>query len=101
MQHPEDYCHKCGGPNITWFAPSPIWNKSVREHGEKEILCPVCFVQLAEAAGFNSAAWRLAPQGYLDSPLVIETVKKDEREHIVGDDGGSHISWGDYPSTVV
>jgi len=60
--HPEDYCHKCGGPNVVWFAPSPIWNKAVREKGEKEILCPVCFIKLAESAGFDQKAWKVAPE---------------------------------------
>lgn len=59
--HPEDFCHKCGQPNIVWFAPNELWNKSVRAANEPEILCPVCFVQLAEAAGVN-AVWEVAPQ---------------------------------------
>lgn len=65
-QHPEDYCHKCGGPNVVWFAPNSLWNKSVREANQPEILCPVCFVRLAEAAGVQ-AVWEVAPQQHRES----------------------------------
>jgi len=55
--HPESYCHRCGGPNISWSAPSPLWNQVMRGgsiNGEwqwDEIICPICFVMLAEEAG--------------------------------------------------
>jgi len=62
--HPEDFCHRCGGRNATWFAPSPLWNLAVRAKGEPEILCPVCFIQLAEEAGINGMAWKVAPESY-------------------------------------
>lgn len=63
-RHPESYCHRCGGPNFTWSAPSPLWNHVMRGGSIDgpwqwdEIICPVCFVQLAEAAGMASS-WRL------------------------------------------
>ncbi|GAG96755.1 unnamed protein product, partial [marine sediment metagenome] len=28
-EHPEDYCHICGGKNIVWFADNDLWNKVV------------------------------------------------------------------------
>lgn len=62
VAHPEDFCGKCGRPNVVWFAPSPLWNKAVRAKGECEILCPVCFVQLAEAAGIPATAWVVMPE---------------------------------------
>lgn len=62
-EHPEDFCKKCGRPNIVWFGPNRIWNQAVRAANEPEILCPVCFVQLAEAAGFKDV-WEVAPQGW-------------------------------------
>jgi hypothetical protein len=57
--HPEDYCHKCGGPNVVWFAPNTIWDRAVRDANEPGILCPTCFIQLAEAAGFYGV-WKVA-----------------------------------------
>ncbi|MCA1617030.1 MAG: hypothetical protein LC729_00430 [Acidobacteria bacterium] len=57
--HPEDFCEKCGRSNIVWFAPSELWNKYA---GDKYgILCPVCFVQQAEDAGFKMV-WQIAPE---------------------------------------
>ena len=47
--HPEDYCHRCGGRNILWSAPSEVWNPVMRPGGDKsgwlwnEIICPSCF----------------------------------------------------------
>lgn len=58
--HPEDHCDKCGGPNICWFAPSELWNKVVADR--HNILCPICFVKLAEATGFDSAAWQVSQE---------------------------------------
>jgi hypothetical protein len=60
--HPEDFCERCRRPNIVWFAPNEIWNAA---HGEWGILCPVCFAELAAAAGFNKDAWRVAPEFYV------------------------------------
>ncbi len=60
-KHPEDLCDLCGRPNITWFAPSELWNKAI-EGTSHDILCPVCFVQLAEDHGITPTAWMLAPE---------------------------------------
>ena len=60
--HPESLCQRCHRPIVTWFAPSPLWNKAVREVNAEEILCPVCFVQLAEAAGIRPTAWQVTPE---------------------------------------
>lgn len=65
-EHPERQCHRCGGPNVTWVAPSPLWNQVMRGgdingtelHGG--IVCPTCFAVLAEAAGV-AELWQLAP----------------------------------------
>lgn len=56
-KHPEDYCHLCNGPNITWFADNDLWNKVVADKGL--ICCPICFVKMAEAKGICPTAWRL------------------------------------------
>lgn len=50
----EDVCGRCGGPNIVWSAPSPLWNEVMRGgdiNGEElfgGVVCPVCFAQMAE-----------------------------------------------------
>jgi hypothetical protein len=51
--HPEDYCHRCGMPNISWHIDGDVWSAVMRPDGHEapwkwnEIICPVCFVQLA------------------------------------------------------
>lgn len=67
VTHPEP-CECCGGDNITWHAPSPLWNAVIRGGsivGDDEfgIVCPLCFVQLAEAKGVvTRGGWRLMPE---------------------------------------
>lgn len=66
-RNPESYCHRCGGPNITWSAPSPLWNAVMRggsidgtdEHDG--IICPACFALLAEAR-VGATGWRLTAE---------------------------------------
>lgn len=67
--HPEAKCERCGRDNVTWFTPSHLWNAVIRENtnGADSMLCPVCFIQLAEMAGHNSAAWRVEPE-----PLAMQ-----------------------------
>lgn len=56
--HPETYCHRCGGPNLSWSASSPLWNAVMRDNdinGEwNEIICPTCFVVLAKETGVTN-----------------------------------------------
>jgi hypothetical protein len=59
LSHPETFCQRCGRPNVVWFAPSPLWNKAVPDGG---ILCPVCFIEAAEAAGIHASAWCVSPE---------------------------------------
>lgn len=62
--HPEATCRRCGGRNIAWSAPSPLWNAVMRGGSINgpwqwdEIVCPICFAELAEAAGIANV-WRL------------------------------------------
>lgn len=59
-EHPEDYCNRCGGPNVSWVAPSPLWNAVMRGgciNGPlefNEIICPTCFFILADERGVAS-----------------------------------------------
>lgn len=55
--HPEDTCQRCGGPNPSWHAASPLWNAVVRTPDGSErwgVLCPSCFVALANEQGHHA-----------------------------------------------
>jgi hypothetical protein len=58
-EHPEDHCQRCGRANVSWFAPSPLWNEVMG--GEAGIVCPVCFAQLATERGIDTT-WRFEPE---------------------------------------
>ncbi|WCB94471.1 hypothetical protein DSM104299_03208 [Baekduia alba] len=63
-EHPETTCRRCGGPNVSWFAPSPLWNAVMRGGSIDgpwefdELICPTCFCILAEERGIAST-WRV------------------------------------------
>lgn len=65
-EHPELKCHRCGGPNVSWVAPSPLWNQVMRGGDisgteiHDGIVCPTCFAVLAEERGV-AELWQLAP----------------------------------------
>lgn len=71
--HPEDRCRKCGGRNIVWFAPNPVWN-AINQTG---VLCPVCFVSEYERINGRSFAWSLSPEatGVNIFPIPLETIR--------------------------
>jgi len=57
--HPEDVCHRCGGPNVAvWHAPSSVWNEVEQHEG---ILCPQCFTE-AYTALHPGTAWHIGPE---------------------------------------
>ena len=64
MAEPETYCHRCFRLNIPWTAPSPLWNEVMRGgdiNGQEPfegIVCPMCFMQLAEEKNI-ATGWRL------------------------------------------
>lgn len=62
-EHPESTCERCKGRNVTWFTASPLWNECSGEH---DILCPLCFVELAGAKGHDTDAWYLVPEFYAE-----------------------------------
>lgn len=65
MTHPEDTCERCGGRNLRWHAPSPLWNAVMRDPAtgldEWSIVCPRCFAALAEANGIAPPSWHFGP----------------------------------------
>lgn len=67
MDHPEDYCHRCDGPNISWSTPPEVWDPIMRPGGHdttewlwNEIICPPCFAEMFEQR-FPKTSWRLIP----------------------------------------
>lgn len=68
--HPEELCEQCGGRNMTWYAPSPIWNKVVRDPAAPlpEILCPQCFTEAYERKFGTPTAWRVTTETEADLP---------------------------------
>lgn len=63
--HPEDFCHRCGGRNISWSIDSDVWNAIMRPDGPdspwlwNEIICPQCFVELFTER-FPNTGWSLS-----------------------------------------
>lgn len=74
----ETRCHRCGGKNCTWSAPSPLWNEVMRGgdiNGPwqwNEIICPPCFAELAETSGVAARGWRFTADRVL-VPLATST----------------------------
>jgi hypothetical protein len=74
--HPEDTCGRCGGPNVSWVAPSPLWNAVMRAGDINGpdlyggIVCPTCFARLAERQGV-AFGWRLYATGVLTELATV------------------------------
>lgn len=63
MSHPEDFCQKCGGENVSWVVPSDRFNLAMQAIGRDRgaIVCPVCFVKAHRKATGLTATWELVP----------------------------------------
>lgn len=61
--HPEDYCHRCGHENVSWWTARETWDPVMRDGDPagwgpwEEIVCIPCFIELAELTGPRS--WRI------------------------------------------
>lgn len=55
--HPEDYCHRCGGRNISWHTENKLWNSLIRDAGHPKILCPICFDEIYKEKYGLSPHW--------------------------------------------
>lgn len=62
---PDETCRRCGGSNVVWCAPSPLWNLVMRGGSITgptkfaDLVCMTCFVALAAEMGLTGQ-WRLA-----------------------------------------
>ncbi len=64
--HPEDYCHLCGGRNISWYADAELWNEAwALIHAERpdvqSVLCPQCFAEAWKRATGLGVTWHVIP----------------------------------------
>lgn len=59
-------CQDCARDNPVWFAPNAVWNLALGGPDAKGdpggILCPLCFIRRAEAAGIVPTGWELRPE---------------------------------------
>lgn len=78
MRAEDEACRRCGGPNVVWSAPSPLWNLVMRgndinaETQYADLVCIACFVEMSEEAGVMPKRWRV----YADpepAGLIYET----------------------------
>lgn len=79
--HVETYCHRCYGANVVWSAPSPLWNAVMRDTDDGTdaydgIVCPVCFIQLAETMAVAGPGWYLTAD---DVQVSLATHTRDGR----------------------
>ncbi len=61
--HPEDFCHRCGRPNISWWTDSDLFNEAIGQPDGidpewRGIICPPCFVELSPL----DTSWQLLPR---------------------------------------
>lgn len=81
--HPEGeaHCHRCGGPNVPWSAPSPLWNEVMRGgsiNGNElydGIVCLTCFAHIAEIRHIADL-WKLSAKRV---SVQLETVTPSGR----------------------
>jgi hypothetical protein len=76
--HPEAFCHRCRGRNVSWFADNDLWADVMRGgdwQTEKwqwnEIICPICFIEIARDQGYlpkgEKGGWvKLAFEKYVE-----------------------------------
>lgn len=98
--HPEEFCHRCGKRNVSWWVDSSIWNPVMRpagvylRDGEWEIICPPCFIELAAEYGFTGwtlrhdhGSWELV--WLAAAPVITEAmVTKADVAHILARSSG-------------
>lgn len=74
-------CHRCQGRNVSWRAPSPLWNLVMRGgsiNGDPlydDLVCIGCFFELAENAGV-AGLWSVTVS---PEPEGLETVTPSGR----------------------
>ena len=91
-KHPEDDCDACGASNITWSAPSKIWNAVMG--GPDGIVCPQCFDRRAAAHGYIGL-WRFEAVERVSEKHMFYTQKDPSKcPHFARDMGGNCMDCG-------
>lgn len=97
--HGDRKCDACHRANPVWFAPSPLWNLVIGGPEATDdpggVLCPICFIEKAEAAGVMPAtgAWLVTkePAASLTSPSP-DLAEENERLREALEDTQSTLS---------
>jgi hypothetical protein len=76
--HPEDFCHRCGNRNLSWYVDSDLWNRVMRGpdgDDRHNVVCPPCFARLAAEIGVD-CTWELVPDGrtFADSEAALRAL---------------------------
>lgn len=73
--HPEDYCHRCGNVNPSWFTTRGDWlaatSKWAAETGREGICCPQCFEEMFNEATGSKISLQIIPI-YLQGPRATD-----------------------------
>jgi hypothetical protein len=79
--HPEDFCHRCGHPNLSWYVDSTLWGEAWDrvEPGIQSVLCPQCFAELWELATGLRVTWELRPSVATLRTAVARQVAEDSQ----------------------
>jgi hypothetical protein len=60
--HPEHFCHRCGGRNLSWWVDSDRFNAAFgTTHPYNGFVCPGCFADAHEKATGLTTTWMLVP----------------------------------------
>ena len=72
--HPEDFCHRCGHRNLSWYVDSALWVEAwaQAEPGIQSVLCPQCFAELWERATGLRITWELR----LDTAVLLSRLRR-------------------------
>ena len=74
--HPEDFCHRCGHKNVSWYIDGSTWADVMRSGDPlswgrwQEIICIPCFIELAEERA-GGCAWRITRDEHGSESLAL------------------------------
>lgn len=72
--HPEDYCHRCAGPNMSWYTSHNLFN--LANGGPDGIICPICFDRLHKRATGEETTWAIYPSAHVEQlTSVVEAIR--------------------------
>ena len=59
--HPEDFCHRCGQRNMSWFTDYETFQSVGGDSFGGGIICPSCLATLHVANGAFEGTWEFRP----------------------------------------